>query len=238
MNSLISEDGRVVPLILGIGNHETLTGSYSRSDDFEQTNEWRQKQAPYFYSLFAFPGQPGYNVLDFGNYLTMISLNTDHINPVDGQQAAWLERVLSERTDVPHVFPYYHVPAYPAHLNSAGLTHTRIREFWVPLFEKYGVRAAFENHDHAYKRTYQIRNGRVDPTGITYIGDGAWGRGPRSGNSKDEWYIKKFSAEYHAVIVTIQGNHQHFLMVNDKCEILMNIRKFLSEKNNLRRKNR
>ena len=220
MNSLISEDGRVVPLILGIGNHKTLTGSYFKSDNFEHTNEWRQKNAPYFYSLFAFPGLPGYRVLDFGNYLSMVALDTDHTNPVDGQQSEWLEKILSMRKEVPHIFPFYHVPAYPSHRDPNGAVGVRVRENWVPLFEKYGVRAAFENHDHAYKRTYPIRNGKVDSRGITYIGDGAWGRGPRPGNSSNEWYIKKFAAEYHAVIVTIQGNHQHFLMVNDKGEVI------------------
>lgn len=220
MNSLITEDGRVVPLLLGVGNHETLKGSYSKSEDFEQTDEWRQRNAPYFYALFAFPGQPGFKVLDFGNYLSMVALDTDHTNPVDGEQAKWLEKTLSERKDVPHVFPYYHVPGFPSHRSPEGITSTRVREFWVPLFEKYGVRAAFENHDHAYKRTYPIRDGKIHPGGITYIGDGAWGRGPRSGNSKNEWYIKKFAPEYHAVIVTIHGNHQHFLMVNDKGKII------------------
>ncbi len=220
MNSLIDDDGRVVPILVGIGNHESLTSYVYRADDYEQTDAWRLENAPYFYTLFAFPGQPGYNVMDFGDYLSLVSLDSDHTSPVIGLQTEWLESVLAERTGIPHVFPYYHVPAFPSHRSPDGGVQTRVRENWVPLFEKYGVRVAFEAHDHAYKRTYPIRDGKIDPTGITYIGDGAWGRGPRSGNSRGEWYINKFAEEYHAIITTLHGTHQHFLIVNDSGEII------------------
>lgn len=220
MNSLIDEDGRIVPVIVAIGNHETLYGRYQSADDYEETDTWRENNAVYFYNLFAFPGQPGYGVLDFGDYLSLISLDTDHTNPVDGTQTEWLRQVLTERVDVPHIFPFYHIPAFPSHRNPNGEGSVRVRENWVPLFEEFNVRVAFENHDHAYKRTFPVRNGEINPMGITYIGDGAWGRGPRSGNSQDEWYIHRFADEIHAVITTIHGTHQHFLMVNEKGDII------------------
>ncbi len=231
MNTLITADGRVIPVLAGIGNHEVL-GGYYRNDDHErregipvytQTDESREQIAPYYYSLFAFPGQPGYGVLDFGDYMSILLLDTDHSNPIEGEQTEWLEQVLAERENVPHVFPNYHVPGYPSVRNPDGGGHNRVRDHWIPLFEEYGVKVVFENHDHAYKRTYPIRNGAVSPNGIVYIGDGAWGVGTREiGRSHEEhaWYLKRASSERHFIIGTIHGNHQHFLVVNEDGDII------------------
>lgn len=63
-NTMIHDDGRVVPIVVGIGNHEmkryvggnqwySFEGSIS---PFEPTYEWRSANAPYFFQLFAFPG--------------------------------------------------------------------------------------------------------------------------------------------------------------------------------------
>ena len=220
MEQLITEDGRVIPVLAGIGNHEVVNGYYYNHDDYEQTDEWREQIAPYFYALFAFPGQPGYGVMDFGDYLSIILPDTDHSNPVEGEQTEWLAEVLEERRDVPHVFPNYHVPAYPSHRSYDGGVSTRVREHWVPLFEANNVQVAFENHDHTYKRTYPIRNGEIAPDGIVYLGDGAWGVGTRSGDSQDEWYIDQFASERHAIIATIHGGHRKFVMVSEHGDII------------------
>jgi hypothetical protein len=69
------------------------------------------------------------------------------------------------------------VPAYPSVRKDEGTT-LEIRQHWVPLFEKAGVSAAFEHHDHAYKRTHPLLGGKVQDApakGVTYLGDGAWG---------------------------------------------------------------
>src|SRR5690606_34420824 len=106
-------------------------------------------------------------------------LDTDHTNPIDGRQSEWLEEVLEERREVPHVIPIYHIPAYPSARMFEGAAHRRVREHWVPLFEENGVRVAFENHDHVYKRTYPLRDNEISPDGVVYIGDGAWGTNTR-----------------------------------------------------------
>ena len=223
LHTLVTDEGRVVPILVAIGNHEVRGGYYRSHDDYEQTDLFRSGIAPYFYSLFAFPGQPGYAALDFGQYLTLIALDTDHTNPVAGSQTEWLRETLSERREqeVTHVLPFYHVPAYPSHRSYEGGTHSSIREHWVPLFEKYGVQVALENHDHTYKRTHPIRKGEIDPDdGIVYMGDGAWGMITRTGDSQDEWYIDRFAAEQHGIIVTLRGDRQHYLVVRSDGTIL------------------
>ncbi|TVQ74191.1 MAG: metallophosphoesterase family protein [Balneolaceae bacterium] len=239
MNTLVTRDGRVIPVLAGIGNHEVL-GGYYRNDGhsarenvppYTQTDESRRQIAPYYFDLFAFPGQPGYGVLDFGDYMSILLLDTDHANPIEGEQTEWLKKVLAERQHIPHIFPNYHVPAYPSVRNPEGSINKRLRETWVPLFEQAGVRVAFENHDHAYKRTYPMRNGEIDPNGIVYIGDGAWGvyTRPTGGgddpdfwayHGKNPWYLKRASSERHFIIGTVHGPHQHFLMINEDGKVI------------------
>ncbi len=220
-NTLIDEDGRVVPILVAIGNHEVLDGYYANHDDAAQTDDWRESVAPYFYALFAFPGQPGYNVLDFGDYMTLIALDTEHTNPVEGAQTEWLAGVLEERADagVPHVFPFYHVPAYPSYRNKSGRVSTLVRENWAPLFEEHGVKYAFEGHDHTYKRTHPILAGEVHPEGVVYVGDGAWGVWTRTADP-ERWYIARAEDSLHGVIVSLHGSERHFRVVSNLGEVL------------------
>jgi acid phosphatase type 7 len=222
LKHLVTETGRVIPIIVGIGNHEVLEGYYSNHENYAQTDAFRLAIAPNFYRLFAFPGQPGYAALDFGNYLTLVVLDTDHTNPIEGQQTAWLKQVLTERQEknVAHIFPLYHVPAYPSHRSYDNSISIGIREHWVPLFEEHGVRMAFENHDHTYKRTRPMLAGAVDPAGIVYMGDGAWGVGTREENLQNNWYVEKFASEQHGIIVTLQGSQRHVKAISAKGAVL------------------
>ncbi|MEX0685713.1 MAG: fibronectin type III domain-containing protein [Balneolales bacterium] len=224
MNTLITPDGRVIPVIFGIGNHEVLPRRFRENlPEYSQDDEHRKLIGPYYYSLFAFPGQPGYEVLDFGDYLSIILLDSGHSNPIEGVQTEWLETALADRQDVPHVFPIYHVPAYPTVRDPNGASSVKVRELWVPLFEKYKIKVAFENHDHMYKRTYPIRNDTISTGGVVYIGDGAWGVQTRDlGKHHEEpaWYLKRASADRHFILSTVHGNNQHFLVIDEDGDII------------------
>ena len=99
--------------------------------------------------------------MDFGGYLSVLLLDTDHSGPIDGAQTSWLARTLAERRNGPHVFPSYPVPASPSVRNPEGDTHRRVRQHGVPLFEENGLKLDFEAHDHVYKRTFPIRQGQA-----------------------------------------------------------------------------
>jgi hypothetical protein len=105
----ITPDGRLVPMIVTIGTHE-VKGSLNRSPE----------HAPAYYVLFPLPGLQGYNVLDVGNYLSLFLLDSDHTHPIEGAQSEWLERTLAKRRRVPHLFPVYHVPAWPSFRNEGA----------------------------------------------------------------------------------------------------------------------
>ena len=129
--TLTYPDGRLLPMVAAIGNHEVRGGYFFSHATYENSDEWRERAAPYFYQLFAFPGHPGYNVLDFGNYLSLIILDSDHSHPIEGGQTEWLENVLLERAGGKrHLMPVYHVPAWPSHRPFDGRVSVRVRENW------------------------------------------------------------------------------------------------------------
>jgi acid phosphatase type 7 len=218
LKSLVTEDGRVVPILAAVGNHEVVDGYHDQHPGYEPTDAWRAQIAPYYYAFFAFPGQPGYGRLDFGEYMSLVFLDTDHTGPIEGPQTEWLEGALEmlEAASVPHVFPIYHVPAFPSHRDPAGTVSTRVRETWVPLFEAHGIELAFEHHDHTYKRTHPIREGEIDEaSGIVYVGDGAWGVITREGDHRDEWYIDRFESKRHAIVVTVDVEGRHARVIDE-----------------------
>lgn len=227
-NTLITDDFRVVPMIVTIGNHEVRGGYYFRDDrrpdapPYADTDQWKSTVAPYFFSLFASPGLPGYGVIDVSDYMSLVLLDSDHVNPVE-KQNDWLRRTLNERKHVPHVFPGYHVPAYPSVRDMNDDVQTRVRENWVPIFEASTVEVVFEAHDHAFKRTHPIRYGKVASNGIVYIGDGAWGTAAREiggRQSHDAWYLASAESRRHFILMTLHGTHRHFKAISSTGEVL------------------
>ena len=110
-----------------------------------------------------------YNVLDFGDYLSLVLLDTGHISPIGGEQTAWLDKTLAARVDCPNLFVYNHVPAYPSHQefdsSNGGGTGADNRKYWTPLFRRYNVDVVFEHHDHMFERTKPMLDGHVDEDG-------------------------------------------------------------------------
>ncbi|MFA9478118.1 fibronectin type III domain-containing protein [Phycisphaerales bacterium AB-hyl4] len=199
---MVTPDGRLIPMLPVAGNHE-LTGGYTDSND---PNAGRT----YFFDLFKFPGQPGPVAMDFGNYLSLVTLDTGHFVPVP-EQNEWLDETLAERRerDVDHILPIYHIPAYPSSRDFDHRRITEVRDEWTPIFDKYDIDIAFEHHDHAYKRTPRIRAGEIDPTGVLYIGDGAWGASTRDVHDPDEaWWLDEAASVNHVIHMTILGEYR------------------------------
>lgn len=220
-NTLILEDGRILPCIVAIGNHEVVGGYHDNNQGYEQTDSFRARIAPYFYGMFAFPGQPGYNTLDIGDYLSFFILDTQHSNPIVGKQTEWLENALSERKKVMHKIPVYHVPGYPSVREYEGKAQTLVRENWMPLFDAHDVQIAFSNHDHAYKRTFPIKSGEVNEAGVVYVGDGSWGVEPRPIHDKDStWYLKEVKSVRAFTLLTLDGKDLSFISVDEDGNVI------------------
>lgn len=204
---MITPEGYTIPIVPVIGNHD-VDGRYSQPPE----------QAAFFYTFFSFPSHKGFCTLDVGNFLSLILMDSGHTNSIYGKQSQWLEETLKERTEVQHIFAAYHVPAYPSVRKFKGAISMQIRQHWVPLFEKYGLKAAFEHHDHAYKRSHPLKNGHIEKDGVTYIGDGAYGvkyaRPPKS--PYGAWYLAQTAQERHFILVTIDGDNSKFQAINDQ----------------------
>jgi|GEM_PF-231628 len=161
---MVDPQRRLIPFVPLIGNHEVRGG-------FGQT----RKNAPLFLCMFGLLNARAYTAMDIGNYMSLFLLDSGHITPVAGEQTDWLDQALAERRKVPHRLVCYHVPAWPSVRDDMHPFSKVTREHWVPLFEKHGIRAVFEYHDHAFKRTHPMRGGKQHEDGIIFFGDGAWG---------------------------------------------------------------
>ncbi|MEX0679070.1 MAG: metallophosphoesterase family protein [Pirellulales bacterium] len=207
---LRDERKRLVPLLGCIGNHD-IDGGYHRP----------RSDAPFYYSIFdgLYP-ETSYASLDFGDYLSLVFLDTDHNSPIGGEQTDWLARTLQEREECPTVFVFNHVPAYPS-VRPYGGEHSETgtgwgnRKHWVPLFERYNVDAVFEHHDHAYKRTHPLADGRASANGIVYLGDGSWGkiRTPLAPEMRP--YLAVSDEAYHLSVHRIEGRQRFHVALAD-----------------------
>ena len=86
---MIGRNGRLIPLIPCIGNHE-VDGGFGKP----------REKAPFFYALFdGLYRESSYTTLDFGDYLSLVLLDTGHNSPIGGAQTDWLEKTLREQGD-------------------------------------------------------------------------------------------------------------------------------------------
>jgi hypothetical protein len=183
-------DGRLIPMILAIGNHEVKGG-------FGQTSS----EVTFFFHYFKQdPSGKSYFARHLGKDLLLVVLDSGHTAAHDGEQKLWLENTLQQYAQMPIKFALYHVPLYPSvrfaekdffyhllyktlELRNEKDVADRIynpysqlaREHWGPLFDQYHITAAFEHHDQALKRTYPLKDGQFHPEGTVYLGDGGWG---------------------------------------------------------------
>jgi acid phosphatase type 7 len=208
--NMVGRDGRLIPLVACIGNHE-VDGGYNKP----------RAKAPFFYALFdgLYP-ETGFATLDFGDYLSLVLLDTNHTTAIEGAQADWLAKALKERAERPHVVVVNHVPAYPSFRKMEGKegkagTGEGNRKHWVPLFEKYRVPVVLEHHDHTFKRTKRLLDGLAHENGVLYLGDGSWGK-LRTPKTPDKLaYLAASSRDYHLSLHRIQGEERFHLALDE-----------------------
>jgi hypothetical protein len=212
---MIGRDGRLIPMLACIGNHE-VDGGYGKP----------RAKAPFFYALFdgLYP-ETGYAALDFGDYLSLVLLDTGHTSAIGGAQADWLEKTLRARKDHPHVLAVNHVPAYPSARSMIGKrgrkgTGEDNRKHWVPLFEKYRVPVVLEHHDHTFKRSKLLLDGRADDNGVLYLGDGSWGRLRTPQKPERLPFLEVVNKDYHLSLHRLQGKERFHVALDDRGKVM------------------
>lgn len=211
--------GRLIPLVVCIGNHE-VKGGYGTT----------RADAPLFFALFdGMYADTTYKALDFGDYLSLVLLDTGHVAKIDGDQTDWLDKALKARADRRHLIAVQHVPCYPSFRPAeilAGLVSAKAgtgalqRKHWVPLFEKHAVDLVLEHHDHTFKRTHPLLGGRKDKAGVLYLGDGSWGRlrSPAKPESRD--YLAVSNQTYHLTVHRLEGDDRFHMAVDETGKIV------------------
>lgn len=193
---MIDDEGRLIPLVLAIGNHEVDGGYDGEPED-----------APFFLNYFPQDVEKKtYFARSFGANLVLYILDTDHIVPHGGAQADWLRGAMNDHSAFMHQFAVYHVPLYPSHRTFLNPRSIAGRLAWQPIFDEFGLDTAFENHDHTLKRTVRLRDGAPDSKGTLYLGDGAFGQFTRDINDLNRSYLAFAESTRHFWVVEIDGD--------------------------------
>jgi hypothetical protein len=182
-------DGRVVPFVAGIGNHEVKGGYVQDGATFEQMRE----RAPFFYALFGGLYRKAEPVaLDFGDYLSLLLMDSGHVLSIPSQ-TQWLKNNLEKRKNIPWVFASWHVPAFPSFRTWKHQKEiVQVRDEWVPVLEGSTVTAVFNHHDHNLQRVEsEGKGGRKIP----FFGNGALGVEPRPQQCPESQKLSKAFAQ-------------------------------------------
>lgn len=168
---------RIVPVSFSTGNHDLGATSYSDVELRENTHE------PVFKHFFPQNSADGevpmlkdkkvFFSQAIGDDILILNLDAAYAVDMKGEQTEWLEKVLSE-SKAKVKLAQYHGPLYSACRQDKWNDHqveSDGQENWVPLFDRYNMTIAFENHSHAFKRSKRLRAGQVDPTGTLYLGN-------------------------------------------------------------------
>jgi len=190
---MVTSDGCAIPVVAAIGNH----------DANDESMETPAKRAPFYVAFFRSEPPYSYFTLQLADYARLFVLDSGYLAPASGTQSTWLAEELRAASDVPVKMAVYHVPMYPAYRDFDGDHSTWERESWLPLFDQYGMTVAFENHDHVFKRSFRLRDNRIDPSGTLYLGDGCFGVKPRPIPGDDRWYLEKRASQGHFWLVDI-----------------------------------
>jgi hypothetical protein len=145
-----------IPVMPCVGNHEYLDlGPRLYRSFFELPHNGPEGVAPDLVYCFE-TGSAFFAVLD-----STLAISS----PQEARrQAEWLDEVLS-RTQARWKFVMFHHPVYPSH---PWRDESALREYWVPIFDKHRVDLVLQGHDHAYLRTYPMRENRT----VTSVGSG------------------------------------------------------------------
>lgn len=165
----ITPTNYTIPIVASIGNHENGGFALPLTNIAFYTRYFVQQ------TLGSFLPQnlPTYHVQYISNQILLALDSNVGVTPVS--QQSFVNSILGTAPVGTFKTAMYHAPAYPSYRPSSDPDSTAVRTGFVPVFDSNNLTIAFENHDHAYKRTYRLRGGNQDPTGTLYVGDGAMG---------------------------------------------------------------
>ncbi len=207
---MITKDGHMIPIIAAIGNHEVNGGWHKEPKD-----------STLFLKFFRQEGDQTYFLRKLSSLGILMILDSGHIKTHDSQ-IPWIKKTLSESKSIPLKMVAYHVPVFPSVRSSSDPWVSEGKKYWPQVFEGNEVNVVFEHHDHALKRTHPIRDNKIHPNGVIYIGDGCMGKSPR--DVKKEWYLAQAKSIEHFWVGTITKGELNLKAIGINGEIFDEVR--------------
>lgn len=166
--------------MFSVGNHDLGVNAYSERDLSFDQDDTRPVFKHFFpQNLNSDGGIPklkdrkSYFTHQLGDQVLFLSIDSGYETEIADQED-FIRDELSK--DYRFKFVQYHHPIYSACAKGEhSKANSEGKRILVPLFDKYGVTMAFENHVHGFKRTKPLKDGKEDLDGTIYIGDGSWG---------------------------------------------------------------
>lgn len=208
--AMVSPDGRLIPMVVAIGNHETN----------KTKSEVMKDKAPFYHLFFDQNEATTYFARHFAKHTSLMVLDTGHVADHDKQQEKWLKNELQKDFKKNNLLALYHVPLYPSFRPYDDKKSVKGRKAWLALFDEYQLDVALENHDHSLKRSKLLKNDKVVPkNGTLYVGDGAWAVAPRPA-APDRWYLQLAKVEKHLWRITASPKKLNFQAIDKKGNVL------------------
>jgi acid phosphatase type 7 len=154
------------------------------------------------------PAESGrYYSYDWGNvHFISLDSNDSLIDAVEGRgkMLEWLETDL-QRTDKFWRVVYLHHPAYSAGLHCEELESQLVRQYIVPILDKYSVPLVLNGHEHSYQRSYPMSQGQVAARGdgTVYITTGGGGATLHPVFSSP--FVEIAQSRHHYIVCDING---------------------------------
>jgi uncharacterized protein (TIGR03437 family) len=161
------------PFFGGMGNHEYYTNSGGPSLAGRVTPA----------SGVCSADQGRYYSFDWANvHFVVLDSNQPLVDAISGagQMLTWLDSDLQATRKFWRVVLFHH-PGYATGVHQDEPPAGQVRQYIVPILEKYGVQLVFNGHEHTYQRTYELLGGQVvtpNSGGIVYITSGGGGATP------------------------------------------------------------
>lgn len=147
-------------------------------------------------------------------------------------QHTWLDRDLRNSDAEWKVVFHHHNPYTAGETHADDEINDPIREHLGSLYDRHSVDLVLVGHTHAYERTFPIRGARVvdddpgprydDPPGTIYITAGGGGRRINrrlEGHENNDFQVV-YAAEFHVVVVDVEGNRLTGEAVSPTGEVL------------------
>lgn len=154
INRLTAEAG--VPYFLAPGNHD-VTGAAALDDPRRQVGlaNYLRAMAQLIPADGAHRRLTGYPTYAFGYGNTFVLAIDSNIGG-DSVQLAWATRQLEglDRRRFPNIVAFFHHPVYSSGPHGAAIVERPtaiLRERWMPVFRRHGVRLLVTGHEHLFE---------------------------------------------------------------------------------------